>query len=72
MEKGYNYVYANIRGGGEFGPRWHEEAKGANRINAWNDMIAVGEHLIQEGYTSTSKMAIYGRSNGGHLGNCVS
>ncbi len=67
LEKGGAYVVANIRGGGEFGPRWHAAALKDKRQNAYDDFIAVAEDLIRRGITSPKKLAIMGGSNGGLL-----
>ena len=66
------YVVANIRGGGEYGPRWHQAALKANRLRAYEDFAAVGEDLIRRGITSREHLGIQGGSNGGLLvGNMV-
>jgi prolyl oligopeptidase len=67
LEKGGVYVVANIRGGGEFGPKWHQSALKANRNRAYEDFIAVGEDLIRRKVTSTPHLGIQGGSNGGLL-----
>jgi prolyl oligopeptidase len=67
LERGGVYVLANIRGGGEFGPRWHQAALKHNRQIAFNDFIAVAEDLIARGFTSSSHLGIQGGSNGGLL-----
>ncbi|MFO0908861.1 MAG: prolyl oligopeptidase family serine peptidase [Isosphaeraceae bacterium] len=67
LEKGGVYVVANIRGGGEFGPRWHQSALKANRHRAYDDFIAVAEDLIARKVTSPSHLGIQGGSNGGLL-----
>ncbi len=67
LEKGGVYVVANIRGGGEFGPKWHQSALKANRNKAYEDFIAVGEDLIRRKVTSTPHLGIQGGSNGGLL-----
>jgi prolyl oligopeptidase len=67
LEKGGVYVVANIRGGGEFGPKWHQAALKADRHRAYEDFIAVAEDLIRRKVTSPSKLATEGRSNGGLL-----
>lgn len=67
LEKGGIYVVANIRGGGEFGPRWHQAALKEKRQNAYNDFHAVAEQLISKGYTDSDHLAIQGGSNGGLL-----
>ncbi|MBR9974357.1 MAG: S9 family peptidase [Bacteroidetes bacterium] len=61
------YVLANIRGGGEFGPRWHQAALKEKRQVAFDDFIAVAEDLISRGYTSARHLGISGGSNGGLL-----
>jgi prolyl oligopeptidase len=60
-------VVANIRGGGEFGPRWHQAALKENRPRAYEDFIAVGEDLVRRKVTSTEHLGISGGSNGGLL-----
>ena len=67
LEKGGVYVVANIRGGGEFGPKWHQSALKANRHNAYDDFIAVAEDLIKRQVTSPLHLGIQGGSNGGLL-----
>jgi prolyl oligopeptidase len=67
LERGGVYVVANIRGGGEFGPRWHQAALKENRQRAFDDFIAVGEDLIARGITSSEHLGIMGGSNGGLL-----
>jgi len=67
LEKGGVYVEANIRGGGEYGPRWHQAALKENRQLAFDDFIAVGEHLIKTGICTTKTLGCKGGSNGGLL-----
>ena len=67
LEKGGVYVLANIRGGGEFGPKWHQAGLKQNRQLVYNDFHAVAESLISKKITSTKKLGIYGGSNGGLL-----
>ncbi len=67
LEQGGVYVVANIRGGDEFGPAWHEAALKTNRQRAFDDFIAVSEDLIERGITSPERLGIYGGSNGGLL-----
>lgn len=67
LERGGAYVVANIRGGGEFGPEWHQAALKQNRQRAFDDFAAVAEDLAKRGITSPRRLAIYGRSNGGVL-----
>jgi prolyl oligopeptidase len=67
LEKGGVYVVANIRGGGEFGPRWHQAALKANRHKAYDDFIAVAEDLVRRKVTSPAHLGAQGGSNGGLL-----
>ena len=67
LEQGGVYVVANIRGGGEFGPRWHQSALKANRYRAYDDFIAVAGDLIRRKVTSPPRLGIQGGSNGGLL-----
>ena len=67
LDRGGAYVLANIRGGDEFGPYWHQSSLKKNRSNTFGDFIAVSEDLIQRGITSPQKLAIEGGSNGGLL-----
>jgi prolyl oligopeptidase len=67
LEKGGVYVVANIRGGGEFGPTWHQAALRDKRQKAYDDFYAVGEWLIESGITSKGHLGIRGGSNGGLL-----
>jgi prolyl oligopeptidase len=67
MERGGVYVVANTRGGGEFGPKWHQAALKANRPRAYEDFIAVAEDLIRRRVTSPEHLGIMGGSNGGLL-----
>ena len=67
LERGGAYAVANIRGGGEFGPRWHQAALKANRQRAYDDFIAVAEDLVSRGITSPKRLGISGGSNGGLL-----
>jgi prolyl oligopeptidase len=67
LERGGIYVLANIRGGGEFGPAWHQGALKELRQNAFDDFFAVAEDLAARGITSASRLGIMGGSNGGLL-----
>ncbi len=67
LEKGGVYAVANIRGGGEFGPKWHQAALKENRQRAFDDFYAVAEDLIQRKITSPRHLGIEGGSNGGLL-----
>lgn len=67
LEKGGVCVLANIRGGGEFGPKWHQSALKENRQRCFDDFIAVAENLIKRNITSPRHLGIMGGSNGGLL-----
>ena len=67
LKHGGVYVLANIRGGGEFGPRWHQAALKENRQKAFDDFIAVAQDLIKRKVTSPRHLGIMGGSNGGLL-----
>ncbi|MFY0400141.1 prolyl oligopeptidase family serine peptidase [Brevundimonas naejangsanensis] len=67
LENGGVFVQANIRGGGEFGPAWHQAALRENRQRAFDDFAAVARDLEQRRITSPRHLGIYGRSNGGVL-----
>ena len=64
-EEGNAYVLANLRGGGEYGPRWHDAAIREKHQRVFDDLQAVAEDLIRTGVSSKGKIAISGRSNGG-------
>ncbi|MFF9016846.1 prolyl oligopeptidase family protein [Streptomyces sp. NPDC014870] len=67
LERGGTYVIANIRGGGEYGPDWHQAALGANRPRAFEDFAAVAEDLVTRGITTPERLGAVGGSNGGLL-----
>jgi prolyl oligopeptidase len=67
LEEGGVYVVANIRGGGEFGPRWHQAALKQHRQRAFDDFIAVAEDLAARAISSARRLGIMGGSNGGLL-----
>ncbi|WP_332818893.1 prolyl oligopeptidase family serine peptidase [Sphingopyxis sp.] len=67
VEDGNAYVLANIRGGGEYGPAWHQAALREKRQNSFDDLHAIAEDLVKTGVSAKGKIAISGRSNGGVL-----
>ena len=67
LERGGSYVLANIRGGGEFGPAWHDAGRKTKRQIIYDDFAAVAKDLIARRLTSAAKLGIYGGSNGGLL-----
>ncbi|MGO1683820.1 MAG: prolyl oligopeptidase family serine peptidase [Brachybacterium sp.] len=72
LERGGTYVLANIRGGGEYGPRWHQAALKENRHRAYEDFASVAKDLVERGVTDRDHLAVRGGSNGGLLtGNMV-
>lgn len=67
LENGGVYAVPNLRGGGEYGENWHLDGTKLKKQNVFNDFIAAGEYLINEGYTSSDYLALRGGSNGGLL-----
>ena len=67
VESGNAYVLANIRGGGEYGPRWHEDALREKRQNSFDDFHAVADDLVANRLADPGRIAASGRSNGGVL-----
>ena len=71
LEQGFVYAVVNLRGGLEYGERWHKDGMLHNKQNVFDDMIAGSEYLIEKGYTSSDRLAVHGRSNGGLLAGAV-
>ena len=72
LDRGWAVGVAHIRGGGEMGRPWYESGKFLHKKNTFTDMIACAEHLVDEGYTTPDKLAIWGGSAGGLLmGACI-
>lgn len=67
LEKGGVFAYAEIRGGGEKGKKWHKDGMGLKKMNTFNDFIDAADFLIKEKYTNPQKLAITGGSQGGLL-----
>ncbi|MDE6160647.1 MAG: prolyl oligopeptidase family serine peptidase, partial [Muribaculaceae bacterium] len=72
LENGGIYAQANLRGGSEYGEKWHEAGTKMQKLNVFDDFIAAGEWLVKEGWTCPELLTIEGGSNGGLLvGACV-
>jgi len=67
LDKGGVFVLANIRGGGEFGPKWHQDGIKEKRQNVFDDLYAVSEDLIKKSISSSKHLGVMGGSNGGLL-----
>lgn len=65
LAHGFAFVLANVRGGGEFGPAWHQAAMGVHKQRSVDDVLAVLAHLQAQGLSSAGRMALQGGSNGG-------
>ena len=71
LEAGGGYALVNLRGGGEFGEKWHQDGMLLKKQNVFDDCIAAAEYLIHEGYTKPERLALRGGSNGGLLAGAV-
>lgn len=67
LERGVVWAVAHVRGGGEFGERWHDAGKLQHKMNTFTDFIACAEHLVKEGHTTPGRLVITGGSAGGLL-----
>jgi len=67
LQRGGTYVVANIRGGGEYGPEWHQSVIKENRLRVYEDFAAVAKDLVARGITTPERLGIQGGSNGGLL-----
>lgn len=67
VENGGIYVHCNLRGGNEYGPKWHEAGMGMNKRKCYEDFIGIAEDVIRQGWTEKGRIAISGCSNGGLL-----
>lgn len=65
LEQGHAFVLANVRGGGEFGPKWHQAAQGLHKYKSVDDLLAVVHDLSKRGFSSPNRIALQGGSNGG-------
>ena len=67
LERGFVCAIAHVRGGGELGHAWYEAGKYLNKRNTFTDFVACAKHLVDKGYTTPERLAIWGRSAGGLL-----
>jgi oligopeptidase B len=67
LDRGVVFAIAHVRGGGELGKAWHDGGRMMKKRNTFTDFVAVAEHLVKEGYTGTTRLAIEGGSAGGLL-----
>jgi oligopeptidase B len=72
LDRGVTYAIAHVRGGGELGKSWHDRGRMESKMSTFTDFIAVTEHLVASGYTSSERLAIQGGSAGGLLMGAVS
>jgi len=67
LSRGGAYAMAHIRGGAEFGPNWHQQAKGAGRVKSYQDFAAIAADMVKRGISTPKRIACHGGSNGGLL-----
>jgi oligopeptidase B len=72
LDRGVTYAIAHVRGGGELGKPWHDQGRMDHKMNTFTDFISVAEHLVENGYTASDRLAIQGGSAGGLLMGAVS
>jgi oligopeptidase B len=67
LDRGFSYAIAHVRGGGEMGRRWYDDGKMLRKTNSFTDFVACAEHLVSQGWTTSSRLVARGGSAGGLL-----